>query len=235
LPLGTTFLGDNQYGLLVIFIIRSLNMYMLLFSGRITNSRYALLGAIRAILQLLAYEIFFGLIIVNIFIVTKSLNLSVVLLRQDFSRFCFPLLIPCVLFFIAITIETNRTPFDLPEAEAELIAGPYTEYSSFLFAFFFISEYSNMLFNVFLLILLFFGYFSLTGLSGTLAGVSGFRVFLGFSVKVGFFSSLLILFRASFPRVRYDQLLLFSRTILLPILFCHTFYLLFILLNQGLL
>jgi NADH-quinone oxidoreductase subunit H len=239
LPLGLTFLSDNQYGLLIIFIIWSLNIYILLFSGRVTNSRYALLGSIRAILQLLAYEIFFGLIIVNIFILTKSLSLASVVMGQTLVWFCFPLLIPCILFFIAITIETNRTPFDLPEAEAELIAGPYTEYSSFLFAFFFISEYSNILFNIFLFILLFFGYYSIIGLYGSnsmvLAGQLTRFLMVGFSVKFGIFSSLLIIFRASFPRIRYDQLLLLSRTILLPVLFGHTFYLFCIILRQNLL
>ena len=131
--------------LLVILIISSLNVYTIILSGWASNSRYAFLGSLRAIAQTISYELPMFFCIMPIVAVTHSLSLKTIVLYQTESFFLLTFFPGALIFLICIIAETNRAPFDLPEAESELVAGYNTEYSSLIFAFFFIGEYSNML------------------------------------------------------------------------------------------
>lgn len=150
-------LGDLNLGILYALAFSSLSVYGIIIAGWSANSRYAFLGSIRAIAQMLSYEVFLGLIVLNIVLVTGSLNVTKICLAQQNSFFVSPFLHLAILFFISCLAETNRPPFDLPEAEAELVAGYHVEYSSMTFALFFLGEYSNIIFNSALIVVLFFG------------------------------------------------------------------------------
>jgi NADH-quinone oxidoreductase subunit H len=154
---------------LYIFAVSSLGIYGVIVSGWASNSKYAFLGGLRAAAQMISYEISIGLILVPLVICSGSLNLTEIVFVQSITGwFCFPLLPLAVIFFISVLAETNRAPFDLPEAEAELVAGFNVEYSSMGFALFFLGEYCSMLLMSGIMVIFFFG--------GWLSPIPGFNV-----------------------------------------------------------
>jgi len=149
--------SDVNLGLLVIFLLSSLNVYGLVLAGWSSNSKYALIGALRAIAQMISYEIVFGVCILIVIFFSGSASLNDIVLSQiNFYNFI-PLFPIFIIFLICIFAETNRAPFDLPEAESEIVAGYNVEYSSITFAMFFLAEYSNMILMSVLLVIVFFG------------------------------------------------------------------------------
>ena len=148
---------DLNFGVLYLLAISSLNVYGILFAGWASNSKYAFLGALRSTAQMISYEISLGFVILNVIICAGSFNLSVIVSSQKKIWFLFPLLPIFLIFFISILAETNRHPFDLPEAEAELVSGYNIEFSGMTFALFFLAEYANMLLMSYFASILFLG------------------------------------------------------------------------------
>ena len=210
---NTANISNLKCGLLLLLAISSLNVYGIIIAGWASNSKYAFLGSLRSAAQMISYEVAIGLVILPVILLAGSLNLTEIVYIQSITGWFVLPLLPCaIIFFIAMLAETNRAPFDLPEAEAELVAGYNVEYSSIIFAMFFLGEYSNMLLMSTLITILFFG--------GWLPGLA-FLAFLPpaliFSIKISFFCFLFILVRAAFPRYRYDQLMDIGWKIFLPI------------------
>nr|YP_009167257.1 NADH dehydrogenase subunit 1 [Ginkgo biloba]AJP33468.1 NADH dehydrogenase subunit 1 [Ginkgo biloba] len=197
-------LSDLDIGILYLFAISSLGVYGIIIAGWSSNSKYAFLGALRSAAQMVSYEVSIGLIIITVLICVGSCNLSEIVMAQKQIWFGIPLFPVLVMFFISCLAETNRAPFDLPEAEAELVAGYNVEYSSMGFALFFLGEYANMILMSSLCTLLFLGgWLPILDLpiSKKIPGS------IWFSIKVIFFLFLYIWVRAAFPRYRYDQLM----------------------------
>jgi NADH-quinone oxidoreductase subunit H len=200
--------------ILFVLVISSLGVYGILLSGWGSNSKYALFGALRSVSQMISYEVSISLIIIPIVIFSGSLSLNGIIIKQSETvLFFFPLLPLAIIFFISILAETNRAPFDLPEAEAELVAGYNVEYSAITFAAFFLGEYSNILLmsSLFVIFFLggglpFLGVISFFGFSGSLVLNSMCEEFL-FSFKIIFTNFLFIFIRANLPRFRFDQLM----------------------------
>jgi len=207
-------LADLNVGLLYIFAISSLGVYGIIMAGWSSNSKYAFLGSLRSAAQMVSYEVSIGLIIITVLLCTGSLNLSEIVLAQTHVWFCIPLFPLLIMFFISCLAETNRAPFDLPEAEAELVAGYNVEYSSMGFALFFLGEYANMIVMSSLCTLFFLGGwlppFNIT-LFYWIPGV------FWFGLKVVVFLFTFIWVRAAFPRYRYDQLMRLGWKVLLPL------------------
>ena len=206
LPLSTvTQHSGSNIGLLVLFALSSLAIYGIVIGGWSSNSKYAFLGALRSTAQMISYEIIIGTIIFIFAIITGSLNLTDIVMAQQNIAFAIPLWPIMIIFFIAALAETNRAPFDLPEAEAEIVAGYNVEYSSIIFAFFFLGEYASMLLFSTLFVLMF---------------LSGWNFsFILFILNILILASFMVLVRAALPRLRFDQLMIKSWTILLPITF----------------
>ena len=207
-------LSDLNLGIPYIFAISSLGVYGVIIAGWSSNSKYAFLGALRSTAQMVSYEVSLGLILITVLLCVGSLNLSSIVLAQKYVWFGLPLFPLLVLFFISCLAETNRAPFDLPEAEAELVAGYNVEYSSMGFALFFLGEYANMIFMSVLCAILFLG--------GWLPPVNIvlFRWIPGafwLGLKTIFFLFLYIWTRAAFPRYRYDQLMKLGWKVFLPL------------------
>jgi len=156
--LHTSTTADISYGVLFLLAVSGLNVYGIIIAGWASNSKYAFLGALRSAAQMISYEVSLGLLILPVILLAGSLNLTEIVAAQERSVwFVFPLLPCAIMFFISMLAETNRAPFDLPEAEAELVAGYNVEYSSIIFAMFFLGEYSNMLLMATVIVLFFFG------------------------------------------------------------------------------
>jgi len=207
-------LADLNLGIAYIFAISSLGVYGIIVAGWSSNSKYAFLGALRSTAQMVSYEVSLGLILITVLLCVGSLHLSTIVLAQQRVWFGLPLLPLLVLFFISCLAETNRAPFDLPEAEAELVAGYNVEYSSMGFALFFLGEYANMIFMSVLCSLLFLGgWLPPLPLVG-LAWIPG-PVWLG--LKTSGFLFLYIWTRAALPRYRYDQLMKLGWKVFLPL------------------
>jgi NADH-quinone oxidoreductase subunit H len=205
--------SNINVGLLYIFTISSLAVYGIILAGWSSNSKYAFLGSLRSAAQMVSYEVSIGLIIISLILCLGSLNLKNLVLFQIKIWFILPFFPIFIMFFISSLAETNRPPFDLPEAEAELVSGYNVEYSAVGFAFFFIGEYANIIFMSTLSVLFFFG--------GWLFPFCPFyNLFLSgifFSFKVFIFLYLFICVRAALPRYRYDQLMKLGWKIFLPI------------------
>lgn len=205
-------LVDINIGVLYIFAVSSLGVYGIIMAGWASNSKYAFLGSLRSAAQMVSYEVSIGLIIINVLLCAGSLNLSTIVLAQQDIWYIIPLFPLFVMFFISALAETNRAPFDLPEAEAELVAGYNVEYSAMGFALFFLGEYSNMILITSLTTILFLG--------GWLAPIS-FLNFIPGGIWFGLKTSLLLFgfiwVRAAFPRYRYDQLMRLGWKIFLPL------------------
>lgn len=150
-------ISDLDLGLLIVLAISSLSVYGVIMSGWSSNSKYALLGALRSSAQMISYEVSIGLLIMPVLALSSSLNLTAIVLAQINMFNCWPFMCSFILFFICILAETNRLPFDLPEAESELVSGYNVEYSALTFALFFLAEYSYMILMSTLLVILFLG------------------------------------------------------------------------------
>lgn len=206
-------LFDLNIGILYLLATSSLSVYGIIISGWASNSKYAFLGALRSAAQMISYEISIGLNLMSIVVVTGSLSLGDIVHAQKNLWFCFPFFPLFVLFFISALAETNRPPFDLPEAEAELVSGYNVEYSGVGFALFFIGEYANILLMCSLQVILFFGGW-LPPLDIPLFNqIPGF---IWFAIKLIHLLWLFIWVRASFPRYRYDQLMRLGWKVFLP-------------------
>jgi NADH-quinone oxidoreductase subunit H len=206
-------LADINLGVLYLFAISSLNVYGIVLAGWASNSKYAFLGALRSAAQMISYEISIGFIVLSIAVCAGSLNLSRIILAQQEIWFIVPLFPMFVMFYISMLAETNRHPFDLPEAEAELVSGYNVEYSAMTFALFFLGEYSNMLLMSALSAVFFLG--------GWLPLISVFPLSFipgsfWFSIKVIIGAVFFIVTRATLPRYRYDQLMYLGWKCFLP-------------------
>jgi NADH-quinone oxidoreductase subunit H len=202
-------LSDLNIGILYLLAISSLGVYGIITSGWASNSKYAFLGSLRSTAQMISYEVSIGLIIISVLLCSGSLNLTQIVLSQQYIWYVIPLFPLFIIFFISILAETNRPPFDLPEAEAELVAGYNVEYSAMGFALFFLGEYANIILMSSICVILFFG--------GWLSPFSILNNIVSFVIKVLFFVFLFILVRASYPRYRYDQLMRLGWKIFLPV------------------
>ena len=207
-------LCDLDVGMLYIFAISSLGVYGVIMAGWASNSKYAFLGALRSTAQMVSYEVSLGLIIITVLLCVGSLNLSAIVMAQEDVWFGVPLFPLLLMFFISCLAETNRAPFDLPEAEAELVAGYNVEYSSMGFALFFLGEYANMIMMSVLCVILFLGGW-LPPFSFTFFYWIPGSMWLG--LKTIIFLFLYIWVRAAFPRYRYDQLMRLGWKVLLPL------------------
>jgi len=207
-------LSNINVGILYLFAISSLGIYGIIMAGWSSNSRYAFLGAMRSAAQMISYEVSIGFIIVTVLLPVGSLNLSAIVEAQRHLWFAIPLFPMFVVFFISGLAETNRLPFDLPEAEAELVAGYNVEYSSMTFALFFLGEYANMILISAMTSILFLG--------GWLPPLD-IRPFtlvpgpLWFILKIAAMLFVFLWVRATFPRYRYDQLMRLGWKVFLPL------------------
>jgi NADH-quinone oxidoreductase subunit H len=207
-------LADIHVGLLYIFAVSSLGVYGIITAGWSSNSKYGFLGALRSAAQMVSYEVSIGLILITVLLCVGSLNLTDVVLAQQTIWFCVPLFPLLILFFISCLAETNRAPFDLPEAEAELVAGYNVEYSAMGFTLFFLGEYANILVMSILCALFFLGGWLPPFDFVLFHWIPGF-FWLG--LKLNFFLFLFIWVRAAFPRYRYDQLMRLGWKVFLPL------------------
>jgi len=207
-------LADINVGILYIFAISSLGVYGIIMGGWASNSKYPFLGSIRSAAQMVSYEVSIGVIIINVLLCVGSLNLGDIVLAQEKIWFVVPLFPMFVIFFISALAETNRPPFDLPEAEAELVSGYQTEYSGMMYAMFWLGEYANILLMCSLGSILFLG--------GWLSPLDIFPFTmipdpLWLIIKILFLFVLFALVKAIVPRYRYDQLMRLGWKVFLPI------------------
>jgi len=215
IPFGESLVLSNiNVGILYLFAISSLGVYGIIMGGWASNSKYPFLGAIRSAAQMVSYEVSIGIIIINVLLCVGSLNLNDIVLAQKNIWFVIPLFPMFVIFFISALAETNRPPFDLPEAEAELVAGYQTEYSGMMYAMFWLGEYANILLMCAMGSILFLG--------GWLSPLEmyPFNLIPGalwFVFKILFLFVLFSLVKATVPRYRYDQLMKLGWKIFLPL------------------
>ncbi|MCA1715188.1 MAG: NADH-quinone oxidoreductase subunit NuoH [Gammaproteobacteria bacterium] len=221
-------LSNANAGLLYLLAMTSLGVYGIILAGWASNSKYALLGAMRAAAQMVSYEIAMGFALVGVLIAAGSLNLSEIVMAQagnagPFEWFWLPLLPLFVVYFVSGVAETNRAPFDVVEGESEIVAGHMVEYSGSAFALFFLAEYANMILISFLTAIFFLGGWlsPLQGLSDATVSPWIDWVWKGgwpwLFAKVGFFASVFVWFRASFPRYRFDQIMRLGWKVFIPI------------------
>ena len=214
IPMSEEFvLSDINVGILYLFAISSLGVYGIIMGGWASNSKYPFLGAIRSAAQMVSYEVSIGIIIINVLLCVGSLNLKDIVLAQSEMWYVIPLFPMFVIFFISALAETNRPPFDLPEAEAELVAGYQTEYSGMMYAMFWLGEYANILLMCAMGSILFLG--------GWLPIIDVYPINLipapiWMILKILFLFFLFALIKAIVPRYRYDQLMRLGWKILLP-------------------
>jgi NADH-ubiquinone oxidoreductase chain 1 len=233
-------IGDLNLGILYMLAVSSLSTYGILLAGWSANSKYAFLGSLRSTAQLISYELILSSAILLVVLLTGSLNLTVNVEAQKIVYFVLPLLPIFIIFFIGCIAETNRAPFDLAEAESELVSGFMTEHSAAIFVFFFLAEYASIVLICIFSSILFLGgyltFFSISYLINIIyflgfelnlaeTNLNIFTIFfegLIYSLSLGLKSSILIFVfiwvRASFPRIRFDQLMSYCWTVLLPII-----------------
>jgi NADH-quinone oxidoreductase subunit H len=215
IPVDEGWVGANiNVGILYLFAISSLGVYGIIIAGWASNSKYAFLGAMRSAAQMVSYEVSMGFVLVTVLLCVGSLNLTDIVHAQTRVWFCLPLFPMFVVFFISALAETNRSPFDLPEGESEIVAGFFVEYSSMSFALFFLGEYANMILMSALTTILFLG--------GWLApfNVEPFTWIPGviwFVLKICVVLFFFLWVRATFPRYRYDQLMRLGWKVFLPL------------------
>ena len=207
-------LADINVGILYLFAVSSLGVYGIIMGGWASNSKYPFLGAIRSAAQMVSYEVSIGIIIINVLLCVGSLNLTDIVLAQEKLWFIIPLFPMFVIFFISALAETNRPPFDLPEAEAELVAGYQTEYSGMMYAMFWLGEYANILLMCSMGSILFLG--------GWLSPIDLYPFSLipapfWLIFKILLLFILFSLVKAIVPRYRYDQLMKLGWKIFLPL------------------
>ena len=211
---ATQVLADINVGILYLFAVSSLGVYGIIMGGWASNSKYPFLGAIRSAAQMVSYEVSIGVIIINVLLCVGSLNLNDIVIAQKKLWFVIPLFPMFVIFFISALAETNRPPFDLPEAEAELVAGYQTEYSGMMYAMFWLGEYANILLMCAMGSILFLG--------GWLSPIDIFPFTLvpgaiWLILKILILFILFALVKAIVPRYRYDQLMRLGWKVFLPL------------------
>ena len=207
-------LADINVGVMYIFAVSSLGVYGIIMAGWASNSRYAFLGALRSAAQMISYEVSIGLIIISVLITSGSLNLTEIVMKQQKMWYVIPHFPMFIIFFISTLAETNRAPFDLPEAESELVAGYNVEYSSMSFGLFFLGEYGNMILMSSMSTILFLGGWLPPVDISFFQNIPGFIWFL---LKVTFLLFLFLWVRATLPRYRYDQLMRLGWKVFLPL------------------
>lgn len=200
--------ADLNIGILFFLAMSSMGAYSIILGGWASNNKYSLLGAMRGAAQMISYEVFMGLALMGVVLLTGTFNLSTIVEAQRDLWFFIPQILGFVIFFIAGVAETHRLPFDIPESESELVAGFHSEYSGMKFGMFFIGEYLGITLISCMVVTLYFG--------GWL-GPGFLPPLFWFAIKVFAFISLFILLRASLPRPRYDQLMEYGWKILLPL------------------
>lgn len=226
IPFGESkVLIDFPFSLLYLLAVSSLSVYGIIFSGWSSNSKYAFLGGLRSAAQMISYEVCIGFIFIIMIMMTDSFNLIDVVTNQEHIWFIVPLFPLWLIFFISALAETNRAPFDLPEAEAELVAGYNVEYSSIAFALFFLAEYGNIVLMSSLLTIFFWGGWLPFPFLNILPD------FITFALKVTIHVFIFVWIRAAFPRYRYDQLMKLGWKVLMPISMLFVYIVGFILLN----
>jgi len=211
---ATQVLADINVGILYLFAVSSLGVYGIIMGGWASNSKYPFLGAIRSAAQMVSYEVSIGVIIINVLLCVGSLNLNDIVIAQQNMWFIIPLFPMFVIFFISALAETNRPPFDLPEAEAELVAGYQTEYSGMMYAMFWLGEYANILLMCAMGAILFLG--------GWMSPIELYPFTLvpgaiWLILKILFLFILFALVKAIVPRYRYDQLMRLGWKVFLPL------------------
>ncbi len=211
---ATQVLADINVGILYLFAVSSLGVYGIIMGGWASNSKYPFLGAIRSAAQMVSYEVSIGVIIINVLLCVGSLNLNDIVIAQQNMWFVIPLFPMFVIFFISALAETNRPPFDLPEAEAELVAGYQTEYSGMMYAMFWLGEYANILLMCAMGSILFLG--------GWMSPIDVYPFNLVPSaiwliLKILLLFILFALVKAIVPRYRYDQLMRLGWKVFLPL------------------
>jgi len=212
MPFGVgSVLINIDLGILYFFAVSSLGVYSIIMAGWSSNSKYAFLGAIRSAAQMISYEISMGFVLITVFLCSGSLNLTNIVFAQENIWYIFPLLPMFLVFFVSALAETNRHPFDLPEAEAELVSGYNVEYSASGFALFFLGEYGNILLMCAVISTLFLGgWFPIKGM--------GFiPSFFWLPSKIVFLAFFFILIRGVLPRYRYDQLMDIGWKVFIPL------------------
>jgi NADH-quinone oxidoreductase subunit H len=204
-------IADINVGILYLFAISSLGVYGIIIAGWASNSKYAFLGALRSAAQMVSYEVSMGFVLVSVLLCVGSLNLTDIVLAQRHVWFCLSLFPMFIVFFVSALAETNRSPFDLPEGESEIVAGFFVEYSAMAFALFFLGEYANMILMSGMTTILFLG--GWLGPFGILPALGP----LWFILKVCFCLFVFLWVRATFPRYRYDQLMRLGWKVFLPL------------------
>jgi NADH-quinone oxidoreductase subunit H len=218
--------AESPVGLLLILGLSSISVFGVIFAGWASNSKYPLMGAMRSVTQILSYEIPIGLTVLSVAFLARSMDLVEIVRRQESSHVWYGFLLPVsfVVFWISGIAETNRAPFDLPEAESELVAGFHTEYSGFKFAFFYVAEYAHMVLIASLVVVLFFG-----GWLPPFPNVKLFRFlhivpgFVWYLIKIMFFLYLYVWIRGTFPRYRFDSLIKLVWKWLIPLSLVNLF------------
>jgi NADH-quinone oxidoreductase subunit H len=215
-------IANINVGILYILVMASLNIYGIIIAGWASNSKYAFLGALRAVAQILAYELAMGFAIIGVIMLAGSMNLTDIVLHQSggiHAWHCWTLFPLMVIYFISAIAETNRLPFDVAEGESELVAGFHVEYSGVLFAMFFMAEYANMILVSLLTVLMFFG-----GWLSPFEGISLLQQYLFWIpgifwlfAKAAFFMFAFLWMRATLPRYRYDHIMRLGWKIFIPI------------------
>lgn len=205
-------LSDFSLGTLYTFAISSLSVHTIIMAGWSSNSKYAFLGGLRSAAQMISYEVSLGVTLLSIFLLTGSLNYTNIVNSQSVIWLSFPLFPIFLIFFVTALAETNRHPFDLPEAEAELVSGYNVEYSAMGFALFFLAEYSNIILMSAVTVLLFLG-----GWHAPIFGTTLIPQSVYFGIKTLFFITLFIIVRGVLPRYRYDQLMRLGWKVFLPL------------------
>jgi len=211
-------IANINVGILYLFAISSLGVYGIIMAGWSSNSKYAFLGGLRSAAQMVSYEVSIGFVMVSVLLCVGSLNLSVVVEAQQKIWYCIPLFPMFVVFFISGLAETNRSPFDLPEGESELVAGFFVEYSAMSFALFYLGEYANMILMSAMTSILFLGGwlapFNWQPFTGAVAHLWSF---CWFAAKMCFVLFCFLWVRATMPRFRYDQLMRLGWKVFLPL------------------
>ncbi|MCX8506299.1 MAG: NADH-quinone oxidoreductase subunit NuoH [Alphaproteobacteria bacterium] len=204
-------LANINVGVLYLFAISSLGVYGIIVAGWASNSKYTFLGALRSAAQMVSYEVSIGFVLITVLLCAGSLNLSDIVMAQTHLWYAIPLLPMLVIFFVSGLAETNRSPFDLPEGESELVGGYFTEYSAMSFALFYLGEYMNMILVAAMTTILFLG-----GWLSPLASLNFIPGIVWFMLKIAVVLFVFIWVRATFPRYRYDQLMRLGWKVFLP-------------------
>jgi len=235
IPFGPppTFIAARvNVGLLLILALTSTGVYGIILGGWASNNKYSLMGGLRSAAQMVSYEVPFGLSIVGVLMICGSLDLVTIVRYQEINAWNFlPQIVACFIFLVSMNAENNRTPFDLPEAESELVAGYHTEYSAMKFAFFMLAEFSMMIVNSCLIVTLFFGGWTLgmfglgltTDVLAKMGFMGGLLGTLIFATKVMLFMLVYVWIRATFPRFRFDQLMDLGWKFMIPLALANIF------------